>query len=229
MSDGLPSLYHFADPLPTEVEDGAALLGGKGASLRRILARGLEVPPGFTITTAICRAYFNAGNKLTNDAWREIHSAVERLATDAGRTFGDRAHPMLLAVRSGAASSMPGAMTTLLNCGAADDPWAELRDAVTAVFDSWRSHAAREYRRINQLDDDAGTAVTVQMMVAVRRRACCSRAIRVARTQTRCLLKRLEDREPRSLRARLSLRAGRCRALRCLGRRLNAPGTVTWC
>ncbi|HUH07529.1 MAG TPA: pyruvate, phosphate dikinase [Egibacteraceae bacterium] len=225
-----------------------ALLGGKGANLAEMTRLGLPVPPGFTITTAACRAYLAEG-ELPDRLIGEIEAALHDLETAVSRKFGDPADPLLVSVRSGAPFSMPGMMDTVLNLGlndrsvrtlsqqtgderfawdayrrliqlfgkvvlgvpgavfeealaklvaetgAADesglaasdlreltdtfkaavgaasgtpfpqDPHEQLRSAVEAVFRSWNGRRARDYRRMEGIADDLGTAVNVQAMV----------------------------------------------------------------
>ena len=209
---------------------------------------GLPVPPGFTITTDVCRAAMKTG-EIPPELWPEVDAAVARLEETTERTFGSGPAPLLLSVRSGAKFSMPGMMDTILNLGINDDvvealiewsgdphfAWdayrrfvqmyadvvlgvneqlfqevlAELREkrgveddseltaedlenattrfreivdrerpgelpydasdqlqgAITAVFRSWNTKRAVEYRRIHSIPDDLGTAANVQMMV----------------------------------------------------------------
>ncbi|HEX6147419.1 MAG TPA: pyruvate, phosphate dikinase [Acidimicrobiia bacterium] len=240
----MPHLYEFS------ATDGSDrdLLGGKGAGLARMTSLGLPVPPGFTITTDVCRAAMIAG-EIPDDLWPEVDAAVAGLEQATNRTFGSGPVPLLLSVRSGAKFSMPGMMDTVLNLGINDevvkalidwsgdphfgwdayrrfvqmygdvvlgvdeslfqevltelraargveddsdltaedletatrrfrevvererpgalpeDPMEQLRGAVTAVFLSWNTKRAIEYRRINAIPDDLGTAANVQMMV----------------------------------------------------------------
>src|SRR6266403_3563506 len=79
------------------------LLGGKGANLAEMCRIGLPVPAGFTITTEVCAAYLEAGNKLPEAAIPEIDAAVKKVeAAFGGKKFGDPADPLLVSVRSGA-------------------------------------------------------------------------------------------------------------------------------
>src|SRR5215203_2414699 len=98
----------------------ADLLGGKGANLAEMTRLGLPVPPGFTVTTAACRAYSANGEPPTS-LWDEVDAALAALETATGKLFGDPTRPLLLSVRSGAAISMPGMMDTILNIGLNDD------------------------------------------------------------------------------------------------------------
>jgi pyruvate, orthophosphate dikinase len=240
----LPHLYDFSATDGTDKD----LLGGKGAGLARMTGLGLPVPPGFTITTEVCRTSMEKGS-LPDDLWDEVAQAVDRLEKSTGRSFGAGPVPLLLSVRSGAKISMPGMMDTVLNLGIndtvtkaltewsgdphfawdahrrfiqmyanvvlgipehrfqevltdlrsrtgveddsklttedleeagrrfreivekerpgmlPDEPMDQLKGAITAVFDSWNTKRAVEYRRINHIPDDLGTAANVQMMV----------------------------------------------------------------
>ncbi len=100
-----------------EAAPDRALLGGKGAGLAEMTAAGLPVPPGFTITTEACRAYYREQNNLPAGLWDEALVALKRLEAAAERGFGDSANPLLVSVRSGAPVSMPGMLDTILNLG----------------------------------------------------------------------------------------------------------------
>lgn len=97
-----------------------AELGGKGANLAEMSRLGLPVPPGFTIATAVCRYYFAHGERLPDGLDEEVRNAVAATGRATGAVFGDPDNPLLLAVRSGAAVSMPGMMDTILNLGLND-------------------------------------------------------------------------------------------------------------
>jgi pyruvate,orthophosphate dikinase len=96
------------------------LLGGKGAGLAEMAALGLPVPPGFTITTEVCKAYYAAGRRIPDELRPEVEAALARIGEAAGAAFGDPANPLLVSVRSGARASMPGMMDTILNLGLND-------------------------------------------------------------------------------------------------------------
>jgi pyruvate,orthophosphate dikinase len=233
--------------------DGAAaqrdLLGGKGAYLAEMSRLGLPVPPGLTISSEVCTAYYESGKKLPDALMPMVSEALEVVGKVAGARFGDVDNPLLVSVRSGSRASMPGMMDTVLNLGLNDvtveglarrssDPrfaydtyrrfvqmygdvvlgvdhdlfeealenyknfkgfeldtelkaehWAELVDhfkalveqeleqpfpqdlhvqlwgAIAAVFGSWHNARAIAYRRLHDIPDDWGTAVTVQAMV----------------------------------------------------------------
>ncbi|MDQ2784885.1 MAG: pyruvate, phosphate dikinase [Chloroflexota bacterium] len=93
------------------------LLGGKGANLAEMTNAGLPVPPGFTITTEACNAYFAVGGTLPDGLWEQTLDGLKEVERQMGRTFGGDANPLLVSVRSGAKFSMPGMMDTILNLG----------------------------------------------------------------------------------------------------------------
>ena len=94
-----------------------ALLGGKGANLSEMTNLGLNVPPGFTITTDTCNEFFKAGGEFPDGLWEEIMEHVRKLEAKTGKRFSDSVNPLLVSVRSGAPISMPGMMDTVLNIG----------------------------------------------------------------------------------------------------------------
>ncbi|HEX6370061.1 MAG TPA: pyruvate, phosphate dikinase [Longimicrobium sp.] len=241
-------VYFFGAGQTEGSKDMKDLLGGKGAGLAEMARIGVPVPPGFTITTEVCRLYLRAG-KYPDGLRGQVQSALERLETATKKTFGGGASPLLVSVRSGAAFSMPGMMDTILNLGLNDttaeamaaesgdarfafdsyrrfvqmyadvvlgvhaddferlleerkrsrgvredtelsaddlraltaefkalvrartgndfpeDPQDQLWGAIHAVFNSWETPRAKAYRRINNISDDLGTAVSVCSMV----------------------------------------------------------------
>ncbi|GKU79975.1 pyruvate, phosphate dikinase [Paenibacillus sp. L3-i20] len=96
------------------------LLGGKGANLAEMTNAGLPVPPGFTLTTEACREYYGAGKTLPNGLMDEVQSALSQVEERKGQQFGGSDNPLLVSVRSGSVSSMPGMMDTILNLGLND-------------------------------------------------------------------------------------------------------------
>lgn len=92
------------------------LLGGKGANLCEMTQIGLNVPPGFTITTDACLAYLEH-DELPKGAWDEILKYMKDLEKKTGKTLGGDQNPLLVSVRSGSSMSMPGMMDTILNLG----------------------------------------------------------------------------------------------------------------
>lgn len=96
------------------------LLGGKGANLAEMCKIGIPVPPGFTITTEVCAAYYEKGKKIPEEVLPEIDATLKKVEAEFGKKFGDPVDPLLVSVRSGAALSMPGMMNTILNLGLTD-------------------------------------------------------------------------------------------------------------
>ncbi|HWW08760.1 MAG TPA: pyruvate, phosphate dikinase [Candidatus Acidoferrales bacterium] len=225
------------------------LLGGKGAGVAEMTRAGLPVPPGFTITTEACNAFYASGRRFPTGMWEQVITALRHVEKKTGKGFGDARNPLLVSVRSGAKFSMPGMMDTVLNLGLnattlqglakltddrrfaldayrrfiqlfskivlgvdgalfeealdavkrrrraktdadlkpaaleeviaeyreivrrhgsgefPEDPMAQLRAAIGAVFSSWNNRRAVDYRNYNHIPHDLGTAVTVQSMV----------------------------------------------------------------
>src|SRR5262245_38670347 len=96
------------------------LLGGKGAGLAEMTNAGLPVPPGFTITTEACNAYYQLNKQFPEGLWDQALEALKDVEGAAGKRFGDAGNPLLVSVRSGAKFSMPGMMDTILNLGLND-------------------------------------------------------------------------------------------------------------
>jgi pyruvate,orthophosphate dikinase len=225
------------------------LLGGKGAGVAEMTRAGLPVPPGFTITTEACNAFYARGAKFPEGLWEQVEKSLKVVEKATGKGFGDPRNPLLVSVRSGAKFSMPGMMDTVLNLGLnsatleglaaltkdrrfaldahrrfiqlfskivlgidgqlfeealdgikrrkkaktdadltapaleeliveyrsivkrhsrtgfPEDPMAQLRAAIGAVFESWNNKRATDYRNYNRIPHDLGTAVNVQSMV----------------------------------------------------------------
>jgi len=117
------------------------LLGGKGAGLAEMSNAGLPVPPGFTITTEACIAYYDAGKQFPDGMWEQTLVALRETEKRAGKVFGDSENPLLVSVRSGAKMSMPGMMDTVLNLGLNDDTAAgmiKLTNNARFVYDAYR-------------------------------------------------------------------------------------------
>jgi pyruvate, orthophosphate dikinase len=96
------------------------LLGGKGANLAEMASLGIQVPPGFTISTEACVYYFQHKNTFPAKLWDEILARLKDLEKTLDKKFGDPVNPLLVSVRSGARVSMPGMMDTVLNLGLND-------------------------------------------------------------------------------------------------------------
>ncbi len=97
------------------------LLGGKGANLAEMAGLGIPVPPGFTISTEVCRHYAEHDSTYPETLKGEVEENLRRLETVTGMKFGSSESPLLVSVRSGAAISMPGMMDTVLNLGLTDE------------------------------------------------------------------------------------------------------------
>jgi pyruvate,orthophosphate dikinase len=248
-TDARKWVYSFGGGRTEGRADMRNLLGGKGANLAEMSSLGLPVPPGFTITTEVCTAFYANGRRYPDDLKAQVDAAMAALESSIGAGFGNIDNPLLVSVRSGARVSMPGMMDTVLNLGLNDqtvlglvarsgdarfaydsyrrfiqmfgnvvlgidhhefeevlesfkrdgdlsldtdltaDDWQEvirgymkvvvdakgkpfpqdvkeqLDGAVGAVFGSWMNPRAITYRRLHNIPEAWGTAVTVQGMV----------------------------------------------------------------
>ncbi|AUX26147.1 pyruvate phosphate dikinase [Sorangium cellulosum] len=115
------SIYFFGAGQADGDAQQKDLLGGKGAGLAEMTRLGIPVPPGFTITTEVCNAYYAAGKVLPAGVEDEIKAAIGRLESLLDARFGSPDAPLLVSVRSGARASMPGMMDTILNLGLNDE------------------------------------------------------------------------------------------------------------
>ncbi|MCD6187213.1 MAG: pyruvate, phosphate dikinase, partial [Desulfuromusa sp.] len=245
------SKYVYAFGVGEADGDGSMkeLLGGKGANLAEMTSIGLPVPPGFTLTTEVCTAYYSNNHDYPTGLRDEVATALKILEQRMNKGFGDSDDPLLVSVRSGARASMPGMMDTVLNLGLNDqtikgvirqsndprfaydsyrrfiqmyanvvkgmngdafakklaqkkeqqnveldtdlsaedlrqlvvefketykeslgetfpeDPLQQLWEAIGAVFGSWLTPRAVTYRKLHEIPNDWGTAVSVQGMV----------------------------------------------------------------
>ena len=117
----MKTIYTFGDGHAEGRADMRDLLGGKGANLAEMNLIGVPVPPGFTITTEICRIYNEQGRQAATDLIKEdVKKSVEHIEKLTGFKFNDPKNPQLVSVRSGAPVSMPGMMDTVLNLGIND-------------------------------------------------------------------------------------------------------------
>ncbi|MDR4509927.1 MAG: pyruvate, phosphate dikinase [Candidatus Brocadiaceae bacterium] len=110
-------VYFYGNGSADGSADMKRLLGGKGANLAEMTNLGIPVPPGFTITTEVCAAYYKNNQKYPKGLDKEIDQNLARLEKIMGAKLGDADNPLLVSVRSGAAASMPGMMDTVLNLG----------------------------------------------------------------------------------------------------------------
>lgn len=114
-------VYFFGNGSAEGRADMKHLLGGKGANLAEMTNLGIPVPPGFTITTEVCDAYYRNNKQYPKGLAEEIEQNLSRLEKLMGAKLGDPNNPLLVSVRSGAAASMPGMMDTVLNLGLTPD------------------------------------------------------------------------------------------------------------
>ncbi|MHB8770932.1 MAG: pyruvate, phosphate dikinase [Syntrophales bacterium] len=110
-------VYTFGGGSAEGTANDKNLLGGKGANLAEMCSLGIPVPAGFTISTECCTAYYAAGCKLPPELTDQVLAALKQTEAIMGMHYGDAANPLLLSCRSGARSSMPGMMDTVLNIG----------------------------------------------------------------------------------------------------------------
>ena len=113
-------VYRFGGGVDDKGQGEKNLLGGKGANLDGMAAIGLPVPPGFTLTTEVCTAYYANGESYPPELAEQVAAGIAHIEHVTGKTFGNAADPLLVSVRSGARVSMPGMMDTVLNLGLND-------------------------------------------------------------------------------------------------------------
>src|SRR5207249_2963913 len=131
-------------------KDMRDLLGGKGAGVAEMTRAGLPVPPGFTITTEACNAYYASGKRFPDGMWEQAIEALHHVEEKAGEKLVTEFKDIILK-ESG--KPFP------------DEPQDQLRAAIEAVFSSWNNKRATDYRNFNKIPHDLGTAVNVQTMV----------------------------------------------------------------
>ncbi|MER8395427.1 pyruvate, phosphate dikinase [Mesorhizobium sp. M1340] len=142
-------VYTFGDGAAEGRAGDRNLLGGKGANLAEMCSLGLPVPPGFTITTEVCNAYYANGHTYPASLEADVAVALDHIGRLTGRCFGDPSKLLLVSVRSGARASMPGMMDTVLNLGLND----ETVEALAADSGDPR-FAYDSYRRFIQMYSD---------------------------------------------------------------------------
>jgi pyruvate,orthophosphate dikinase len=154
-------IYEFS----SQKTDGDAslsnLLGGKGANLAEMSKLGINVPPGFTITTEACN-YFSKNKKLPDGLKEEIINYVSNLENLSKKSFGNNDSPLLLSVRSGGRISMPGMMDSILNIGLNDDNV----NILAKAFNDER-FALDSYRRLIQMYSNVVLGVEMDRFEAV--------------------------------------------------------------
>jgi len=139
-------VYYFGGGKAEGSAEMKMLLGGKGANLAEMTNLGLPVPPGITITTEVCKEYFEEGQKFPEGMWEQVLEGLQKIEKEMGKKFGDRKNPLLVSVRSGAPVSMPGMMDTILNLGLNDETVQGLAESTGNERFAWDS-----YRRFIQM------------------------------------------------------------------------------
>ena len=134
-------VYTFAGGESEGSADMRNLLGGKGANLAEMANLGLPVPPGFTISTALCTYYYDNGETYPDELTEQVNKAIAFVERHVDKGFGDEKNPLLVSVRSGARASMPGMMDTVLNLGLNDKTVVGLAESsgdARFAYDSYR-------------------------------------------------------------------------------------------
>ncbi|MCH9754070.1 MAG: pyruvate, phosphate dikinase [Alphaproteobacteria bacterium] len=142
-------IYTFSEEKTEGNASMRNLLGGKGANLAEMCNIGIPVPPGFTMSTEVCKYYYAHDNKLPDNFAEEVNASLSKIEKILGKKFGDEKNPLLVSVRSGARSSMPGMMDTILNLGLNDKTVCGL-----AEYSRNERFAYDTYRRFIQMYSD---------------------------------------------------------------------------
>jgi pyruvate,orthophosphate dikinase len=142
-------VYRFGGGVSDGGKGDKNLLGGKGANLAEMASIGLPVPPGFTISTAMCTRYYEDGEQFPQELRDEVADGIAHIEAVTEKRFGDPQNPLLVSVRSGARVSMPGMMDTVLNLGLNDATVAGLAKKAGDERFAWDS-----YRRFIQMYAD---------------------------------------------------------------------------
>ncbi|MXY36921.1 MAG: pyruvate, phosphate dikinase, partial [Dehalococcoidia bacterium] len=161
-------VYLFGDGRAEGGADMRNLLGGKGAGLSEMSSLGIPVPPGLTITTEVCSAYYANGHRYPEGLDEQVRAGIAHVESIVGARFGDAANPLLVSVRSGARVSMPGMMDTVLNLGLNDETVQGLARSSgdeRFAYDSYRRFVAMYgdvvlgLKRESDLDEDPFEAI----------------------------------------------------------------------
>ena len=142
-------VYFFGGGQTDGQESERNLVGGKGANLAEMVAIGIPVPPGFTITTEACVEFYSNNEQWVEGLEDQVKENIARLEETMGAKFGDKENPLLVSVRSGARVSMPGMMDTVLNLGLNDVTVEALAKKSNNPRFAWDS-----YRRFIQMYGD---------------------------------------------------------------------------
>jgi phosphohistidine swiveling domain-containing protein len=150
-------IYFFGHGHADGSSDVKHLIGGKGASLADMTKASLNVPPGFTISAECCDLYYKGDRQWPAGLEDEVRANLARLEQVTGRSFGRGSDPLLVAVRSGAAQSMPGMMDTVLNVGLNPDcvrAVAERTGNASAAWEAYWHFLAMFSRTVGGVNDD---------------------------------------------------------------------------
>lgn len=134
-------VFAFDEVKEGNTEEAQFLLGNKGAQLCEMTAKGLPVPPGFTITTEACKQFYAEGKKWPGGLEEQVKKKLASLEKSMGKKLGDSENPLFVSVRSGSYVSMPGMMDTVLNLGMNDrsvEAFAKQTGNERAAWDSYR-------------------------------------------------------------------------------------------
>jgi len=146
---GTKNVYFFGGGKADGRGDMKDLLGGKGAGLAEMSNLGISVPLGFTISTDVCRIFYENNKRLPKNIEEDIDGHLNKLEQLSGKKFGHSQNPLLVSVRSGAKFSMPGMMDTVLNLGLNDKTVQVLSDLTGNPRFAWDA-----YRRFIQMFSD---------------------------------------------------------------------------
>ena len=161
-------VYLFGDGRAEGGAEMRELLGGKGAGLSEMSRLGIPVPPGLTITTEVCSAYYANARQYPEGLDEQVRAGVAHVESIVGARFGDSGNPLLVSVRSGARVSMPGMMDTVLNLGLNDETVQGLARSSgdeRFAYDSYRRFVAMYgdvvlgLKRESDLDEDPFEAI----------------------------------------------------------------------
>ncbi len=174
-------VYFFGNGKAEGNADMRAELGGKGANLAEMTNIGVPVPPGFTISTDVCKMFYDNNRKYPEGLKDAVAKNLAKLEKAFGKKLGDPNDPLLVSVRSGAAVSMPGMMDTILNLGLNDEVvegFAKLTDNPRFAYDSYRRfiqmfsdvvmEVCKKYfeQLIDKMKEDRGVKFDIELTAA---------------------------------------------------------------
>ena len=163
--------YFFGGGKAEGTGDMKDLLGGKGAGLAEMSSAGIPVPPGFTITTEVCKLYYENHLEVPKGPDGDLEKYMGIIEKVIGKKFGDPSDPLLVSVRSGAKFSMPGMMDTVLNLGLNEEAvngLAEKSGNMRFALDNYRRFIAMFGNVVLGIDKDVFEAVITKTKVERR-------------------------------------------------------------